>query len=301
MKEYQLSYMTLTSYITLDEYSVKIKQGPFVKKDIALNNLHHFYVMKGEQYNSLYWIYTNEKGKRTKFISMASSGDAGFAELTNELLQRFPEKSLNHLPEKEAFKTMNVANPKKWAPLVAFVIIFAVLCGFMYPGIRHYLDFGFSKVPVSQLIDGSYSGSRNISVSGILLDQSLEETTTTTRNGSTTTSVSEFIPIVDENWKEGDPVKVFLSFSKLTDSEYTDLFDKEAHLGVIRNIAWEGMSNDQVKFFKDHYGMTVDKDPLLIEITNKTHNDEWVIFALTGCVVIIGVIFLIVAIRRRKR
>ena len=300
MKEYQLSYMTLTSRVSMDEHSVKIKQGPFVKKDIALNNLHHFYVMKGDQYNSLYWIYTNEKGKRTKFISMAGQGDPGFAELSNDLVQRFPEKSLNHLSEKEAFQTMNVSNPKKWAPVLAFVIIMAVICGFMYPGIRHYLDFGFSKVQVSQLTDGSYSGSRNISVSGILLDQSLEETTTTTRNGSSTTTVSEFIPMVDERWKEGDPVKVFLSFDKLSDSEYSSLFDKEAHLGVIRDVAWEGMSKDQLKFFKDHYSMNVDANPLLIEITNKTHNDEWVVAALIACIVIMAVIFVIVAIRRRK-
>jgi hypothetical protein len=300
MKQYDFSYLTINSTVTIDEFKVHIKNGPFIKKDIPLASLQYFYVFPNNDYKSLYWVYTNDKGKRTKFVSMSGSSEPGFAEMCNDLQQQFPEKSLNNLPEKEAFKTMNIANPNKWAPVIAFLLIFLVLNIFFYPGLRHYFDFGFSKVQATELINGSYSGSRNISVSGILLDKSLEETTTTTNNGSTTTTVSEFIPMVDENWKEGDPVKVFLSFDKLSDAEYSELFNLESHTGVIRDIAWEGMSNDQVKFFKEHYSMNVDKDPVLVEITNQTHNDSWAFVAMIASAVILGILFLIIAIKRRK-
>ncbi len=300
MKEFHFSYFTASNMVSVDEFAIRTKTGPFIKKEIPLSNFQNFYIFDNKDYRSVFFLYTDNKGKSKKVQVFATPAETGFDDMIKELHIRFPDKSLNHLSEADAFKAMKVANPKKWAPIVAFLLITIVMAGIFYPGLRHYFDFGFSKVNVSEIINGNYSGSRNVSVSGILLDKSLEETTKTTNHGSTTTTVSEYIPMVDENWKEGDPIKVVLSFDKLNDEEYSALFDTEAHLGVIRNIAWEGLSNSQKSFFKDHYGLTMDASPILIEITNQTHNDSWAFFALLLTVGILGIIFIILAVKGRK-
>jgi hypothetical protein len=300
MKEFRFSYFTVNNTVTIDGYAIRVKTGPFIKKEIQLNNLHHFYLFDNKDYRSIYLQYTDEKGKSKKIQVMATPAELGFNDLVNELQASFPTKSLNHLSEAEAFKAMKTANPKKWAPIAAFLIIALVMAGIFYPGLRHYFDFGFAKVNVQQLVTGDYD-SRNVSVSGTLLPQSLEETTTTTRRGSTTTTVSEYIPMVDENWEEGDPVKVVLSFDKLSPMEYDRLFETEAHMGVVRNIAWEGLKKSQADFFKNEYGLTIADDAVLVEITNKTHNDAWAFYALLLTLGILGIVFVIVAIKQRRK
>ncbi|CAN5399651.1 hypothetical protein BH09BAC5_BH09BAC5_01870 [soil metagenome] len=300
MKEFSFAYITVKNTVSIDDYIIKVKTGPFIKKEFAQNNLQHFYMFDNKDYRSVYFQYIDDKGKLKKIQVMASPAETGFTEMIKELETRFPAKSLNQLSEAEAFKIMKTANPKKWAPFVAFIIIALVMGIGFYPGLRHYFDYGFSEVNVEQLISGEYSGSRNISLSGYLLDKSLEETTKTTRNGSTTTTVSEYVPLVDSMWEEGDPVKVILSFDKLTDDEYNALFDTLSHVGVIRNIAWEGLSKSQISFFKDHYGLKMDAAPILVEITNKKHNDAWAFYALLGCLGVMAIIFVIVAVKRRK-
>ncbi|MDQ3109594.1 MAG: hypothetical protein M3R17_06830 [Bacteroidota bacterium] len=299
MKEYIFSYFTVKNTVRIDEYALRIKTGPFIKKEMSLNNLQHFYLFDNKDYNSVYLLYTDEKGKPKKVQLIATPAELGFIDLVKELQYRFPEKSLNHLSEAEAFKAMKTANPKKWAPIVAFLIIAVVMAGLFYPGLRHYFDFGFGKTTATELANGTYSGSRNISISGILLHQTLEETTK--RRKSNITDVSVFVPMVDESWKEGDPVKVVLQFDELSTMESTQIYYDKTHLGVIRNIAWEGLEKSQIGFFKDEFGLTVHKDAVLVEITNETHNDEWALYALILVLVILGVLFIIVAVKRRSK
>ncbi len=301
MKEFRFSYFTLNNIVTIDEYSLKVKSGPFIKKEMQLNNLLHFYLFDNKDYRSVYLVYIDEKGKSKKIQVMATPAELGFNDLLNDLQQRFPERSLNHLAEADAFKAMKTANPKKWAPVVAFLIITLVMAGLFYPGLRHYFDFGFARTDVQQLSSGNYPDSRNISITGVLLDQSLEETTTTKRRGSTTTTVSQFIPLVDESWKEGDPVKVILSFKELTGAQYERVFNASSHVGVIRDIAWEGLDDSQARFFTDHYGLKIDKDVILVEITNEKHNDAWALYAMLLVLGILGIVFIIVAIKQKRK
>jgi hypothetical protein len=300
MKEFRFSYFTVNNTVTIDEHIINVKTGPFIKKQISLLSLQHFYLFDNKDYRSIFLLYTDEKGRSKKIQLMATPAEPGFNELLSELHLRFPAKGLNHLSEAEAFKVMKAANPKKWAPIAAFLIIMLVMAGFLYPGLRHYFDFGFSKVNVTQLVAGDYD-SRNVSISGVLLDKSMEETTTTRKNGSTTKTVSEYIPMVDEHWQEGDPVNVILSFDKLSTLEYINLFDAKAHLGVVRNIAWEGLDKSQADFFKDQYGLKIADDAILVEITNETHNDAWSLYALLLVMIILGIVFLIVAAKQRSK
>jgi hypothetical protein len=300
MKEFRFSYFTLNNTVTIDEHTLRAKTGPFIKKEFSLNNLQHFYLFDNKDYRSVFLVYMDDKGKNKKLQLMSTPAEMGFTELVNELQQRFPGNSLNHLSEAEAFKTMKTANPNKWAPIAAFLIVFALMTVGFYPSLRHYFDFGFSKVNAQEIYQGKFPDSRNVTISGILLEKALEETTTSTKNGHTTTTVSEYIPMVDENWKEGDPVKIVLSYKKLSTLEYEHVFSIESHLGVVRDIAWEGLEKSQTDFFKNNYGLNIDKDAILIQVTNQTHNDEWSFYALLGVAAILGIIFLIVARKRRK-
>ncbi|HET6991036.1 MAG TPA: hypothetical protein VFJ43_06920 [Bacteroidia bacterium] len=300
MKEFNFNYFTAKNSVSIDDFLIRTKTGPFIKKEFPITNLQSFFIFYNNTYQSVFFIYTDDKGKSKKIQVFATPAEVGFTELVNELNARFPSKSLNHLSDAEAFKAMKVANPNKWAPFVAFFLILFVMCGILYPQLRHYFDYGFANTTVTEVGEKKDLGTRNINITGILLDKSLEETTTTTNKGSTTTTVSVYVPMVDSSWKEGDPVKVILSFDKLSDDEYSQVLESNSFTGVIRNVAWEGIESKQTDFLIKTYGLKFPDKPVLVQITNEKHNDEWVIFVMGLIVVILVIVFIIVAIKRRR-
>jgi hypothetical protein len=300
MKEYKFNYFTAKNSVSIDDFVIRTQRGPFIKKDFPVSSLENYFVFYNNTYQSIFFVYTDDKGKRKKIQVFATPAETEFTNLVNDLKVRFPDKGLNHLSDADAFKAMKVANPNKWAPFVAFFLMIAIMCGVLYPQLRHYLDFGFANATVSEVAEKKDFGTRNISISGQLLDKSLEETTTTTSKGSTTKTTSVYIPMVDENWQEGDPVKVILSFDKLSDSEYDAVLELGEFTGVIRNIAWEGIENKQLDFLKSNYGLKFPDKPVLVQITNEKHNDTWVIFIMGLVVVILAIVFIIVAVRRKR-
>lgn len=300
MKEYNFNYFAAKNSVSIDDYAVKIKMGPFIKKEFQLANLQHFYMFDNEQYRSVYFIYTDEKGKSKKVQVFSTPAEMGFTELMKELNERFPSKSLNHLSEAEAFKIMKTANPKKWAPPVVFVLILLMMAGILYPQVRHYLDHGFANATVTEVAEKKDLGTHNITISGILIDKSLEETTTTTNRGTTTKSTSVYIPMVDENWKEGDPIKVVLSFDKLSDEEYSQILESHEFTGVIRDIAWEGIGSKQIDFLTSNYDLKFPEKPILVQITNEKHNDEFVVWVLALTMGVLAIVFVIIAVKRKR-
>ncbi len=301
MKEFSFAYMTNKVVVQLDDFNVNVKIGPFIKKNFPFTSIQHYYVFNNDTYVSLFITYTETSGKTKKVQLISANGEAGFLQLVNELNARIPAKSLNNLTEKEAFAIMKTANPKKWAPLLAFGIIFLVMAGIFYPGLRHYFDFGFTDATVTEVAQKADLGTRNISISGMVLgDMGLQETTTTTRRGSTTTTVSIYVPVVDEDWEEGEPVEVFLSFDELSDSEYEEMLGAGEHIGVIRDIAWEGIGQSEIDFFKNEYGLEVAEKPVLVEITGTDRNDAWALWGLLITTAILGIVFLVIALKKRK-
>ncbi len=301
MKEFSFAYMTNKVVVQLDDFNVNVRIGPFIKKNFAFPSIQHYYVFNNETYFSLFIVYTDTSGKTKKVQLISAGGEAGFLQLVDELNARIPAKSLSHLTEKEAFAIMKTANPKKWAPIVAFAVIFLVMAGIFYPGLRHYFDFGFTDATVTEVADKADLGTRNISISGIVLgDMGMEETTTTTRRGSTTTTTSIYVPIVDDDWEEGQPVEVFLSFDELSEEAYSEMLGQDEYIGVIRDVAWEGIGKSEVDFFKREYGLKVAEKPVLVEITGTDRNDAWALWGLLITTGILGIVFLVVALKKRK-
>jgi nitric oxide reductase large subunit len=106
--------------------------------------------------------------------------------------------------------------------------------------------------------------------------------------------------MVDSSWKEGDPIKVILSFNELSDDEYSQVLESNNFTGVIRNVAWEGIENKQTDFLKKTYNLNFPDKPVLVQITNEKHNDEWVIFVMGLVIVILIIVFIIVAVKRNR-
>ncbi len=288
--EYIFSYMTNKNSLVYDGMNITIKQGPFRTTTIPFLSILNWYVYEDKTYRSLFITYTHESGKQKKVQMFAQLGEPGFAAVVEGLNAMIPQKGLNHLDKKEAFKIMKTTDPKKIGALSAMIVILALTTTFMFSGLRHFFDFGYdSEVFVEELVAGEYE-SNNMTLYGYPLQEQLEETYT---KGSTTT-ITYFTPIVHETWEEGDPIQVVLKFDE-TEYENTDE-DAIEFTGVARNFGWEGMDTDQKEFFYTEYGFDVSEDVILFEVTGDKRNGgmEFFMWCLINGIflVIFGVVYI---------
>jgi hypothetical protein len=120
-KEFSFEYYSAVSSVSIDNMFIQMKMG-FAKRNFPVSALRNFYLVSKNQYQTFYVTYTDESGKLKKCPMNAQAGDAQLAALVSEMTARFPEKSLNHLSQKEAFRVMNVTNPA----LLAVIILVAI-------------------------------------------------------------------------------------------------------------------------------------------------------------------------------
>jgi hypothetical protein len=295
--EYIFSYMTNKNSLTFDGFNVLVKQGPFRKTNFAFASIINWYVFDEKTYRSLYITYTTEASKVKKVQLISQLGEPGFRDIVEALNTSIPNKSLNHLPREEAFKVMKAMNPKKAGAIGGIILIFVLTTAFMYPGIRHYLDFGFADADVEQLINGDDFGTRNLNLYGRPLEETLESTTT--KNGSTQ-SVEYFVPIVGADWDYDQPVQVIMKFDKMNEDEFNELYDNVEFKGVVRNIGFEGIEDDEKEFFGTEYNLKVSDDVILFEVTGEKHNDSLMFFLWLGLNGLFIIIFGIVYLKNRK-
>lgn len=298
-REFTFAYMANKTSVTFDGYNLLCKMGPFRKKSFPFANIINYYVFENNNYRSLFITYTNDKGKLSRVQLFSQLGEIGFRDLVEELNTSIGAKGLNHLPEKEAFKVMKAANPKKLGPVVAFGILFAIITAVMFPGLRHFFDFGFEDAEVQQLVAGEDLGTRNLNLMGIPLNETLEETTTTTRKGSTSTSVKVFIPVVAPDWDYDQPVDVIMQFDELSADEYESVLESSEFVGVVRNIWYEGLDEDEKQFFRDEYDLSVNDNAILFEVTGEQHNDAMMFWIWVGLNGIFLIIFVIAAVKAK--
>jgi hypothetical protein len=296
MREFKFSYYTATNVLIIDDTQFTAKMGPFIKKQFSSSDLQYFYHFINKQYQALYMTY-NADGKIKKIQLFSNHGETGFTEMMNYLNDKFKSHSLNHLTQDEALKNMHIANPNKWAPPVVFVILAVCITALMFPLLRHCFDSGSASVTIEQFISNPDLGTRNITIKGYPLDVGVKETITSSRSSSRISST--YVPLVSENWKETDPIHVMLEFNELSSSEFDEVLSKNEFTGVIRNVWWEGVSSDNIKFLKEKYNLTFSEKPILIEVTNSVHNDRFILWVWAGTILFILIIVIIVA-RRMK-
>ena len=91
MKAFRFSYFIVNNTTVIGEYTIRVKNGSFVKKEITQISLQHFYLFDKKDYCSAYLLYTDEKSKSKKLQVMATVDELGF------LLNEF-QKDENKLP-----------------------------------------------------------------------------------------------------------------------------------------------------------------------------------------------------------
>jgi hypothetical protein len=69
--------------------------------------------------------------------------------------------------------------------------------------------------------------------------------------------------------------------------------------GVVRNVWWEGIDDEQIKFFADEYGITFADNAILFEITNEKP-DAIMFYVYLGVLGILLIIFIVIGIKQRK-
>jgi len=298
MKTFTFQYYTTKNSLSADDFSMKAQLGPLIKKEFAATSLQYFYRFVTSQYEVLYLTYTAENGKTKKISLYSNLGQLQFAEMIEYLQQKYPKQSLNHLPQNEALKMMHVANRNKWVPPFVFILLSVCMSIFFYPMLRHYFDKGYVTTSIESFIANPDLGTRNLTINGYLLDVGVKETVTSSKSSSSHSST--YIPMVDSTWNEGDPIKVILEFPSLSSSGFDEVIQQTEFTGVIRDIWWEGMSDDNLDFLKEKYKLDFPEEPIMIEVTGTTENDSFIIWVWSGTMVFILILVIVVAVKMKK-
>lgn len=301
MLEFEFSYMMNKNKVSLDDKTLYARIGPIIKKEIGLDSIQHFYIKEYKDYKELIIRYSKLNGKVANQKLLFAYGETGANNLADALAARFPEKDLRGADPKEAMKLMKASNSQKMGFIIALIVMFLVVTGIFVPTLMHFFDNGHQDVNVKNIVDGEKLKTRNLTISGMVLNAGMEEETTTTKSGSSSTTEKNYFPLVSEEWQDGQPVHVLLQATGYMTQDDVDYFVYETgeFNGVVRNVWWEGIDDEQIKFFADEYGITFDNNAILFEITNEKP-DAIMFYVYLGVLGILLIIFIIIGIKQRK-
>jgi hypothetical protein len=141
------------------------------------------------------------------------------------------------------------------AVLWPFLTTTAVVAVFMLPAFLHCLDTSEERMDVAALSKGNYSGSSNLLLKAIVLDEKavcLEETNIRYR----TTSYTYFVPLA----AAGDSGKQIRCIVKLSGEELEELSKQKGKpqefRATLRNKLWEEMDEDVMERFQKQEGIS---------------------------------------------
>ena len=120
--EFSFEYSGAVCTVNMDDVNIQIKYG-FVKRNFPASRLRNFYLLSKNSFQTLHLSYEDESGKVKKMPMNANPGDPQMTGLVAELQRRFPNKSLNHLPQAEALKIMKVMSPALMVTIVLGIIL----------------------------------------------------------------------------------------------------------------------------------------------------------------------------------
>ncbi|GAB4296299.1 MAG: hypothetical protein Kow0068_20760 [Marinilabiliales bacterium] len=285
MEKYTFAYLTTKTTATIDDGVLHLKISPIIKKQISLEAIKYFYVHESKDYCTLIIRYEKNNGKHTNQRIIFAHLDNQALSFINSLSQKFPEKDLRGKSEKEALKILKATNTTKMALFVALIVMIIVPTIIFIPTIMHYFDSGKAEITVKELINGKDPGTNNLRLYGVVLNAGMWE-----KIYGKAAYESNYFPIVQKDWEEGDPVHILLDCGEMTQDEIDSLVYNTVYVdGVLKNILWEkGIDSEFKKFFKDEYDIEFADDALLFDITPQ---DTEVLFYIY-----IGVLFLMIII-----
>lgn len=121
-KEFTFTYTAAVNTVIMDGMYIQVKMG-FAKHLFLASRLRNYYLMSKNSYQTLYISYEDESGKIKKIQLNAEPIEPQLNQLLTELQVRFPDKSLNHLPQAEALKIMKVMSPALMVTIALIVVL----------------------------------------------------------------------------------------------------------------------------------------------------------------------------------
>lgn len=302
---FQWGFLTITVQGSVDDAGLEVKQGIRTFR-AQLATLRHVYVRRtgGGVYEEMVVGLEPTPGKKKVLRFSANAGQPGFHAFLQAVLARRPDVDRRALDEKTAMKMIGAANVELITAMVIFAIaVFGI--GFaLLPKLIHGLDSGHEKVKLAKLIKGYSPSTSNLTITNAKVDTSntLSLTTVSKRNGiETGRSTKFFIPLVDEDADEDEPIKVILETPKLADSQLADLEESTSIKGMARDVMWEGLGSSQRDWFVDKAHRKLAKDVLLVEYKAEPGGDLTIFLVAVGIsAVITGIIGVVVVVKQRK-
>lgn len=302
MDTFAWRFLTIAVDASIDDAGLQVKQGIRTWR-VALADLRHLYVRRtGQgQYDEMI-VGAEVSGKKKVFRFSGEAGHPGFAAFTQAVLARRPDIDRRAMPEKDALKLIGAKNVELITGVVTFAIILGIVMVALLPKLIHGLDGGHEKVKISKLVKGYSPGTSNLTITDARVDTShaLSLTTVSKRNGiETGRSTKFYIPLVDKDADDDDPIKVIIETKQLSNSEMSELEDSDAIKGIVRDTLWEGLGSSQRDYFIEKAHRKLAKNVLLLEYKAEARDDLVLFGVATGVttfiLLVIGVVIVVKA------
>jgi hypothetical protein len=135
----------------------------------------------------------------------------------------------------------------------------------LWPRIARRFDHERETVDVGKLAGGYRPATRNLTVVGMLVTEVAVEKMATDDQGRTKER-RRYFPLVVPGWTPKDPVHVVFTARAWPGYRQEELARQPSQSGTVRNILWEGLS-EEVKAEFAKLGVRVADDALLLDET----------------------------------
>ena len=281
-------YMAFRCEALVDGDVLAVKQG-VRPHQIRLSRLTHLYLQTRDNVQTL-WLVEQRSHRGPKMHRIvANAGDLGFLGLVESLVAKRSDIDLRGHDEKQALRLMGVRDVSWW--LGVLLLIAPVLVGAaMLPRLLHGLDFGEERVSITSLSKGRTPGSRNVVITGARakLSDSVEVTTTRTQGArGAAESTRTLVPLVPPAWDRNQPIHALLEIRDMSSSEESVVERATKFRGVVRDILWEGLSEEDRAYLTTEAGLKLADDVRLVEYRANPRYDLLVFLGGTGVSVLV--------------
>ncbi len=297
-RSFEFRYTVFNVSARLDERRLEVRAG--VRTSAApIDRLQHLHVHRdaGRGVDELLLSYALPGGRLRRIRVFADSGQAGFDALVDGLLARRPDIDIRELDRREAWdRTGSRELDRIVLPGMMAVAIIGLALMFS-PRVLHGLDRGEATIDAAALAAGERPETRNLTVEGrALLDGVLFADQDPGRADGPTTA---WLPIVDPDWRPGEPVGVLLELRNRTRADILAIAEQPRFSGILRDIWWEGLDQRRRAAF-DKQGLALTADLALVEYGATPGSDLAITIGVIG---LLGTMMLavIVALRRRAK
>jgi hypothetical protein len=285
--------------LTEEEYRFKYGPSELVCEPGTLRYFRRE-IQEGTPARTLVVVREPRAGVRVR-VNLVAMGEAAWGpmeEAVAALRTLHPERDLSRLSRNEAYRQMGVSDYTWMGPVFLMAMSLSVTAWFGAPVLQHALDGEAVEVTLAEVVERSTS-SRNVVVTdGYTLDNGLVYTVS---QDGRDTSQRTFVPLVDADWRPGDPVRAVVMWKGFGDEAF-DSLPVDRTPGVLRTAFSEGMTRKHRNKWDEVMDEELARDVVVLQIDADTKADLvfWAILSAVGnlLMLIVG-FFAFRAVRRQ--